>query len=167
MKKLQGLVLTVALVATMVVPGLAAPSPTAEVVKTAANVTVEVAGVEAKAPSVELAAEVMKITSMPTVLADLGVASTAKLTAVMEVSYEGTIPAGGVQIPLKVSTGKVGDFVYVLHRTPSGQWEKVGEGVLGADLTVVGTFTSFSPVAIMTVDAANIVAPVVAPKTGE
>lgn len=47
-------------------------------------------------------------------------------------------------------------------------WEVVGSGVLGDDLTVTGTFTSFSPVAFMVVDAADVAATgVKAPKTGE
>ena len=49
-----------------------------------------------------------------------------------------------------------------------GQWEKVGEGFLGADMTVTGTFTSFSPVLVMVVDAAQAsAAGVKAPKTGD
>ena len=66
--------------------------------------------------------------------------------------------------------GKKGDMVYVLHRQPNAPytWEVVGSGVLGDALTVTGTFTSFSPVAFMVVDAADVAATAVkAPKTGE
>ena len=57
---------------------------------------------------------------------------------------------------------------YVVTNDTEGQWEKVGEGFLGADLTVTGTFTSFSPVVVMVVDASEVsAAGVKAPKTGE
>lgn len=167
MKKVYGVLLTVALVATMVIPGLAAPSPTAEVVEAASSIKVEVAGVAAEAAAPELAEEIMKVAAMPQVMVDLGVSPTAKLVAAMEFTYDGVIPAGGIQVPFTVSSAKAGDLVYVLHRTESGQWEKVGEAILGADLQVVATFHSFSPVAIMVADAATIAAPIVAPKTGE
>lgn len=191
MKKIYGVLLTVALVATMVMPGFAGPSQDATPVspskpsspapveEAVANVineetmpAVNVAGVEAKVATPELAEQVMKVAAMPTVLSDLGVVASAKLSAVMEFSYEGDIPEGGVQIPFVVNSAAVGDLVYILHRMPSGQWEKVGETILGADLTVVGTFTSFSPVAIMVVDAATVASiatstEVLAPKTGE
>ena len=85
-------------------------------------------------------------------------------------SYSGEVPAGGVQVPFKVPNAKKGDMVYILHRQPNAPytWEVVGSGVLGDDLTVTGTFTSFSPVAFMVVDAADVAATAVkAPKTGE
>ena len=94
----------------------------------------------------------------------------SKLVAAVDVSYSGEIPAGGVQVPFKVPGAKKGDMVYVLHRQPNAPytWEVVGSGVLGDDLTVTGTFTSFSPVAFMVVDAADVAATAVkAPKTGE
>ena len=103
-------------------------------------------------------------------LKDLNVPTSAKLVAAVDVSYSGEIPAGGVQVPFKVPSAKKGDMVYVLHRQPNAPytWEVVGSGVLGDDLTVTGTFTSFSPVAFMVVDAADVAATAVkAPKTGE
>ena len=55
---------------------------------------------------------------------------------------------------------KAGDYAYVLHRmnNEAGTWEVVGQGYLGADLTVTGTFTNFSPVAVLVVDAADVAA---------
>ena len=82
------------------------------------------------------------------------------------------IPAGqtSVSVPIKVANAKAGDYAVILHRmdNEAKTWEKVGEGYLGADLTVTGTFTSFSPVVVMVVDASEVsAAGVKAPKTGE
>ena len=115
-----------------------------------------------------VAEEVVNVTSNAKVLSDLGVSANAKLKAMIDVSYTGTIPAGGVQIPFDVSgIAKKGDLVYILHRKDS--WEVVGQAVLGDNLSVTGTFTSFSPVAFMVVDSAQAAAAagVKAPKTGE
>ena len=105
------------------------------------------------------------------VLSDLNVSSSAHLAAVLEVSYSGNIPAGGVQVPFDVSGfAKKGDLVYVLHRQSQAPytWEVVGQAILGDNLSVTGTFTSFSPVAFMVVDASQVAATgVKAPKTGE
>ena len=120
-----------------------------------------------------VAEEVVNVTSNAKVLSDLGVSANAKLKAMIDVSYTGTIPAGGVQIPFDVSgIAKKGDLVYILHRKDSVEgkpWEVVGQAVLGDNLSVTGTFTSFSPVAFMVVDSAQAAAAagVKAPKTGE
>ena len=100
-------------------------------------------------------------------LTNLGVSTNAKLAAAFDLKIE--IPAGqtSVSVPIKVNNAKVGDFAVILHRRDDAQWEKVGEGFLGADMTVTGTFTSFSPVMVMVVDAANANVGVKAPKTGE
>ncbi len=170
MKKLYALLLTAVLSVTLVMPTMAAPSPSAEVIEAGETVKTTVAGTEMVAPTQEMAEEVVKVTSDATVLTALSVNAAAKLSAVVEVSYSGTIPAGGVQIPFVVSSAKAGDYVYVLHRQSVApyQWEVVGQALLSSDLTVTGTFTSFSPVAFMVVDAADVAASgVKAPKTGE
>ena len=63
-----------------------------------------------------------------------------KLKAMVDVSYSGTIPAGGVQIPFDVSgIAKKGDLVYILHRKDSVEgkpWEVVGQAVLGDKISV-------------------------------
>lgn len=179
MKKVYALLLVAVMTVAMAVPTFAANSPEADpVVKTAAGVDVVAAAKEVKTsvaaasvvvPSEQLAKQVVSVTSTESVLKDLNVPTSAKLVAV-DVSYSGEIPAGGVQVPFKVPGAKKGDMVYVLHRQPNAPytWEVVGSGVLGDDLTVTGTFTSFSPVAFMVVDAADVAATAVkAPKTGE
>ena len=177
MKKVYALLLVAVMTVAMAVPTFAANSPEADpVVKTAAGVDVVAAAKEVKTsvaaasvavPSEQLAKQVVSVTSTESVLKDLNVPTSAKLVAAFDVSYSGEIPAGGVQVPFKVPGAKKGDMVYVLHRQPNAPytWEVVGSG---DDLTVTGTFTSFSPVAFMVVDAADVAATAVkAPKTGE
>lgn len=189
MKKLSSALLVVALSVAMVLPVFAAPSPqatakpsvavttttttaaptAAEVAATEAkaNATVAVAGAEVKVLYTDVHKEVVNVVSNATHLTNLGVSTAAKLAAAFDLKIE--IPAGqtSVSVPIKVNNAKVGDYAVILHRKADGQWEKVGEGFLGADMTVTGTFTSFSPVAVMVVDAADAKAGVKAPKTGE
>ncbi|MFI3177166.1 MAG: hypothetical protein R3Y67_06725 [Eubacteriales bacterium] len=132
----------------------------------ASAVSVSVEGSNVAVLTTELKSSVAVATSNTEVLSTLGVSTGAKLASSFDLTYSGTIPEGGVQIPITVITGNVGDYAYILHYNLAGQWEKVGEGVLGADRTVVGTFTSFSPVAIMLVDTASVTSTVTAPKTG-
>lgn len=169
MKKLYSVLLVVALSAAMVLPVIAAPSPKAEAVAPASVVQVAVADANVAVLASDVKAEVASVVSNPTHLTNLGVNLSAKLVSSFDLSYDGEIPAGGVQIPVKVTNAKAGDYVYLLHRSSvDGHWEVVGQGYLGADLTVTGTFTSFSPVAVLVVDSANAAAAgVKAPKTGE
>ena len=168
MKKLYSVLLVVALSAAMVLPVLAAPSPKADTVAPASAVEVAVAGADVVVLAADVKAEVASVVSNPTHLTNLGVSLSAKLVSSFDLKFDGEIPAGGVQIPIKVSSAKVGDFAYILHRSSvDGHWEVVGQGYLGADLTVTGTFTNFSPVAVLVVDAADVsAAGVKAPKTG-
>ena len=197
MKKLYAMLMASVMMIAMVVPTIAAPSPSGSVItpspsgtvissssdststatpaasalmNSGSTVAATVAGASATALTETYANSVLAVTSNAQVLQDLNVPTTAKLVAAIDVSYSGTIPAGGVQIPFVVSSAKKGDLVYVLHRQSAApyQWEVVGQAVLGDDLTVVGTFTSFSPVAFMVVNAADVAATgVKAPKTGE
>lgn len=172
MKKLYSALLVVALSASMVLPVLAAPSPKAETVAPASAVEIAVADADVAILAADVKAGVASVVSNPTHLTNLGVSTAAKLVSSFDLEYKGgAIPAGGVQIPIKVSNAKVGDYAYVLHRIDGVEgkpWEVVGQGYLGADLTVTGTFTSFSPVAVLVVDAADVAAAgVKAPKTGE
>lgn len=197
MKKLYAMLMAGVMMIAMVVPTIAAPSPSGSVItpspsgtvissssdststatpaasalmNSGSTVAATVAGASATALTETYANSVLAVTSNAQVLQDLNVPTTAKLVAAIDVSYSGTIPAGGVQIPFVVSSAKKGDLVYVLHRQSEApyQWEVVGQAVLGDDLTVVGTFTSFSPVAFMVVNAADVAATgVKAPKTGE
>ena len=169
MKKLYSVLLVVALSAAMILPVLAAPSPAADTVAPASAVEVSVAGADVEVLAADVKAEVASVVSNPTHLTNLGVSTVAKLVSSFNLDYDGEIPAGGIQIPVKVTNAKVGAYAYLLHRrSDNGAWEVVGQGVLGADLTVVGTFTNFSPVAVLVVDAADVAAAgVKAPKTGE
>lgn len=194
MKKLYAMLMAGVMMVAMVVPTIAAPSPSGSVItpspsgtvistpastvtpevsaviNSASAVSASAAGVSTAALDATYANSVATVTSNEQVLKDLNVPTTAKLVAAIDVSYSGTIPAGGVQIPFVVSGAKKGDLVYVLHRQSAApyQWEVVGQAILGDDLTVVGTFTSFSPVAFMVVNSADVAATgVKAPKTGE
>ena len=169
MKKLYSVLLVVALSAAMVLPVLAAPSPKADTVAPASAVEVAVAGADVEVLAADVKAEVASVVSNPTHLTNLGVSTASKLVSSFDLDFDGEIPAGGVQIPVKVKNAKAGDYAYLPHRrSDNGSWEVVGQGYLGADLTVTGTFTNFSPVAVLVVDAADVAAAgVKAPKTGE
>lgn len=171
MKKLYALLMAGVMTIALARPALAAPSPAAASIASGSTVKTTVSNVGVAAPSQELAQEVVNVTSNAQVLKDLSVPATAHLAAVLEVSYSGEIPAGGVQVPFDVSGfAKKGDVVYVLHRQAYAPytWEVVGQAVMGDNLTVTGTFTSFSPVAFMVVNASEVTAAgAKAPKTGE
>lgn len=168
MRKLTNALLVLALTVAMVLPVMAAPSPQADAKAAKANATVAVAGADVKVLTAEVLDAVEDVVTNTTHLTNLGVSTAAKLAAAFDLKIE--IPAGqtSVSVPIKVNNAKAGDYAVVLHRRADGQWEKVGEGYLGADLTVTSTFTSFSPVAVMVVDASQVsAAGVKAPKTGE
>ena len=167
MKKLGNILLAVALMVAMVLPVFAAPSPQADPQAAKDNATVMVKDAEVKVLPKDVHKEVVKVVNNKEHLRNLGVNEKAKLIAAFDLKVE--IPAGqtSVSVPIKVNKAKLGDFAIVLHRRTDGQWEKVGEGFLGEDMTVIATFTSFSPVAVLVVDAAQADAGVKAPKTGE
>lgn len=168
MKKLSSALLVLALTVAMVLPVFAAPSPQADAKAAKNNATVAVAGAEVKVLTAEVLTAVNDVVTNATHLTNLGVSTEAKLAAAFDLKIE--IPEGqtSVSVPIKVNNAKEGDYAVILHRRADGQWEKVGEGYLGADMTVTGTFTSFSPVAVMVVEASQAsAAGVKAPKTGE
>ena len=174
MKKLYAILLTAVLVITMAVPIFAAESPSAktaalEKAAPATAVTTSVQGGVVKTLPGDVKEAIAIATSNAQHLANLGVSADAKLVSSFDFSYPADkIPEGGIVVPFKVSNAKAGDLAIVLHRCANSSWEKVGEAILGADLTVNGTFTSTSPVAIMIVDASKAAAAgVKAPKTGE
>jgi len=182
MKKLYSLFIAGVLMAALVFPAFAAPSPVAEVKPSTSSATVEdaikagttdtvsVEGVSYKAASKPLYDAVIELAKTAEHMQNLGIAgSNIVVKQVVEVSFDkDNIPAGGVKIPFKVADAKSGDYAYILHRLESGQWEVVGQGYLGDDLTITGTFTSFSPVAIVIGDAPSGTGSTAkAPKTGE
>ena len=100
MKKLYALLMAGVMTIALAMPALAAPSPAAASIASGSTVKTTVSNVGVAAPSQELAQEVVNVTSNAQVLKDLSVPATAHLAAVLEVSYSGEIPAGGVQVPL-------------------------------------------------------------------
>ncbi|MFI3237733.1 MAG: hypothetical protein R3Y47_06855 [Lachnospiraceae bacterium] len=186
MKKYYALLLATLLLVMTVVPAMAAVSPTVETTTTTTTTTTPAVTMEtevdapARSASVAVAdaavavlyedtkAEVASVTSNPTHLTNLDVNVNATLVSSFELVYSGDIPAGGVQVPVAVDTLTVGQYAYVLHRnSETGTWEKVGEGLVGEDLTIVCTFTNFSPVAVLAVDASEVATTVESPKTGQ
>lgn len=169
MKKLYRMMLAVVMIAAMALPVMASPSPEAQTLSE--TVTTSVPGVIPEEPSKELSDEIVKVTSTAQVLKDLNVSSSAHLAAMTDISFEGTIPAGGLRVEFDVSRfAKKGDIVYILHRQPTAPytWELVGQTTVGDNLKATGTFTSFSPVAFMVVDSSQVQsAGVRSPKTGE
>ena len=92
----------------------------------------------------------------------------AKLALAFDLKFDGEIPAGGLKVTIPVVNATPGDYVIVMHRKANGDWEVVGRGFLNADGTIEATFTSFSPVVVLVVDAADVTAAgIKAPKTGE
>jgi hypothetical protein len=103
-------------------------------------------------------------------LAAFNIPSAAKLAAAFNLNLKRgeSIPAGGLIVPIKVEGAKTGDYVIVMHRKADGYWEVVGRGTLGADLTINATFTSFSPVMVLKVEAEDVASSGIrAPRTGE
>ena len=179
MKKAYALILAMVMLVSLAMPvfgsyGDVTPQQTVTVATEApAPLTeVSVSGVSGVAATSSAAARVsnfkdvlMKNTQF---LADYNIPAAAKVAAVFELNYSGTIPAGGVMIPITVNNASAGDYVIVMHRRADGIWEIVGSGILGANKTIVGTFTSFSPVMVLVVDAADVEATGVrSPKTGQ
>lgn len=187
MKKMYAVLLTLALATAVVMPNFAASSPsideevsstTDDTDTTTSDTEEEIAppsAVEITVPNLTISSlysdvkkEVASVVSTPQVLIDLSVPLTARLVSSFDAYYDGVVPAGGIIVPIEVLTAKQGDYAYVLHRSSvTGTWEKIGEGFLGADLTVMATFTDFSPVAVMIVDAAEVDSVVKSPKTGQ
>jgi hypothetical protein len=174
-RKAYALLLTVVMLVTMAFPVNADPSPAAETKPStdaqtaAAAVTITVSGVST-APVSDVALKEYKeliTNNTNNFLATYNIPNTAKVAAVLDISFSGPVGAG-VKIPIKVTTAKSGDYVIVMHRQSNGIWQVVGRGCSGADLTIDATFTSFSPVMVLAVDAASAAASgVTAPKTGE
>ncbi len=82
------------------------------------------------------------------------VSPNAEVKAVVDVTYDGVIPAGGVQISFSLAGVQAGDNYVLLHQLPDGRWEKitpdsVENGVIKA------TFTSLSPVAFVKISSAQ------------
>jgi hypothetical protein len=152
------------------VPAPAAPSAAEKAATEAASAaTVAVADVAAEVlPGgfMDHAADLLN--NKDDFLTTYDIPSNAKVAAAFDLKFDGEIPEGGLLIPIVVNNANPGDYVIVMHRRADGIWEVVGRGFLGEDLTIVGTFTSFSPVMVLVSEAAEVVAVGIrAPKTGE
>lgn len=84
------------------------------------------------------------------------ISTEATLLAAVDLNYSGTVPAGGVQIKLTVSSISAGDKLVVLHQKTDDSWEKIAPDKVGNGY-VVFTMTSFSPVAIAKVPGTTTV----------
>lgn len=76
------------------------------------------------------------------------VSPNAEVVAVVDVTYDGAIPAGGVTMSFSLPDVQAGDNYVLLHQLADGRWEvinpdSVENGVIKA------TFTSLSPVAFV------------------
>ncbi|MCL2718123.1 MAG: hypothetical protein FWE14_05010 [Lachnospiraceae bacterium] len=184
MKRFYALLLSVILIVTLSLSAFASTSPKAPAapeVKTDAPyvpsttpapvtaVSIAVADVSTVAASSTLADHAKDLlANKDDFLTTYAIPEAARLAAVFNMNFSGEIPGGGLQVPIVVNNAVAGDYVIVMHRKADGIWEVVGRGILGDDLTVVATFTSFSPVMVLVVDAADVAAVgIKAPKTGE
>ncbi|MDR0220231.1 MAG: hypothetical protein LBI54_02365 [Lachnospiraceae bacterium] len=168
-RKTYVLLLVVVMLVTMVFPAIAAPSPTSQTKEAHDAVAISTAGVTTAPVSETALKEYKELVTANTngFKATYDIPNTAKVAAVLDISFSGNV-GSGVTIPIKVTTAKSGDYVIVMHRKASGIWDVVGRGFIGADLTIHATFTSFSPVMVLAVDAADAAnSGIRAPKTGE
>lgn len=78
----------------------------------------------------------------------------AVVTAVVDVTYDGEIPAGGVQIPFSLAGVQAGDNYVLLHQLPDGRWEKITPDSIENGV-IKATFTSLSPVAFVKLPKQN------------
>lgn len=142
MRKTVAGLLTMVMVLAMGMTAFAAESPKTEsneVTSPTKNVTVYTAPKQ----TVE-AAEA----AVATELGAAG-AKAEDIVAVVDVTYDGKIPEGGVQITLNLAGVKKGDNIVLLHqRKDNGKWERITPDVVG-DGYVMATFTNLSPVAVV------------------
>jgi len=181
MKRFYALLLSVILIVTLSLSALAAPSPAKDPAPkkqetatwspgpvTAVDVA-SVAGMKATGMADSFANHVADLLDNKDGFVDTyNIPAEAKVAAFFNLTFDGEIPAGGLIVPITVNNAEPGDYVIVMHRRADGIWEVVARGFLGEDLTIDATFTSFSPVLVLVVDAAYATAVgIKAPKTGQ
>lgn len=87
------------------------------------------------------------------------VSPNAVVEAVVDVTYDGAIPAGGVQISFSLPKAQAGDKYVLLHQLPDGRWEVINPDSVENGI-IKATFTSLSPVAFVKIASAqNVPAP--------
>lgn len=170
MKKLYSALLVIALAAAMVLPIMAAPSPMAESKASKNNVSVPVQGASVTALPKDVYDEVRNVLTNTQHLSNFGVTGSSVILTAFDLNYQ--IPAGqqSVTLPITVNNANAGDYVVVFHRSDKAghPYSIVGQGQLGADKRVNATFTDFSPVIVLKVDAPTVTSTAVkAPKTGQ
>ena len=95
-----------------------------------------------------------KITQVSEAVADSAkrvasvVSPDAQVMAVVDVAYDGVIPAGGVQISFSLAGVQAGDNYVLLHQLADGRWEKITPDSIENGM-IKATFTSLSPVAFV------------------
>lgn len=106
-----------------------------------------------------------KITQVSEAVADSAkrvasvVSPDAQVMAVVDVTYDGVIPAGGVQISFSLAGVQAGDNYVLLHQLADGRWEKITPDSIENGM-IKATFTSLSPVAFVKIPSAqNVPAP--------
>lgn len=82
------------------------------------------------------------------------VSPNAQVVAVVDVTYDGVIPAGGVQISFSLSGVQAGENYVLLHQLPDGRWEKITPDSVENGI-IKATFTSLSPVAFVKIAPAQ------------
>lgn len=82
------------------------------------------------------------------------VSPNAEVVSVVDVTYDGEIPAGGVQISFSLAGVQVGDNYVLLHQLPDGRWEVITPDSIENGM-IKATFTSLSPVAFVKIASAQ------------
>lgn len=82
------------------------------------------------------------------------VSPNAQVMAVVDVTYDGEIPAGGVELSFSLAGVQAGDNIVLLHQLKDGRWEKITPDSIENGV-VKATFTSLSPVAFVKIPPAQ------------
>lgn len=82
------------------------------------------------------------------------VSPNAEVVSVVDVTYDGVIPAGGVQISFSLAGVQAGDNYVLLHQLADGRWEKITPDSIENGM-IKATFTSLSPVAFVKIASAQ------------
>lgn len=82
------------------------------------------------------------------------VSPNAEVVSVVDVTYDGEIPAGGVQISFSLAGVQAGDNYVLLHQLPDGRWEVITPDSIENGM-IKATFTSLSPVAFVKIASAQ------------
>ncbi|MBR6769637.1 MAG: hypothetical protein IKM28_00045 [Lachnospiraceae bacterium] len=166
MKKLYGILGVCILAIMMIVPVMAAPSPSATARDAGKNVSVAVADARISDLPAGTFAEVQNIVGNPGSLSGMGIDTSARLVAAFDLDMNMPTGETSLIVPITVENIKAGTYVVVICRA-GDTWKIVGQGYIGKNLTINCTFTNFSTVAVLAVDGSRSNTGVKAPKTGQ